>query len=131
MKKEKTYFGCLYQKASRMKIRFMRLIVMFDLPMDTKKDKKIYRIFVKELISQGYIRIQYSIYCKLCINSDSAKTYAKRLLKITPQKGDVRYLVITENQYQSIVNINSTYSLQEAITTTDRTIMIGGMNDED
>lgn len=104
---------------------------MFDLPTETKKDLKNYRIFVKKLTNEGYIRIQYSIYSKLCINKDSAITASKKLKRIVPDSGDVRYMIITEQQYQNIVNINETYSLQEQITTCDRTVMIGGMNDED
>lgn len=111
-------------------IRFMRLIVMFDLPTETKSDLKNYRLFIKNLTNEGYIRIQYSIYCKLCINKDSAITASKKLLKLVPSNGDIRYMIITEQQYQSIVNINKTYSLQEQITSVDRTIMIGGMNDD-
>ena len=110
---------------------FMRLIVIFDLPTETKNDLRRYRKFVKYLTSNGFLRLQYSVYSKLCINSDSAKTASKRLKNNSPSKGDVRYLVITELQYQNIVNINNTYSLQESITTTDRTLLIGGMNDED
>ena len=109
---------------------FMRLIVIFDLPTETKADVRVYRKFVKFLTNDGFLRIQYSVYCKLCINSDSAKTAAKRLMNNSPSNGDVRYLIITELQYQNIVNVNDTYSLQETITTTDRTLMIGEMNDE-
>ena len=104
---------------------------MFDLPTETKKDLKNYRLFIKKLTNEGYIRIQYSIYSKLCINKDSAITASRKLKRIAPDSGDIRYMVITEQQYQNIVNINETYSLQEQITTSDRTIMIGGMNDED
>ena len=35
-----------------------------------------------------------------------------------------------EKQYQNIVNMNSNYTLQENITTTDRTLIIGGLNSE-
>lgn len=111
-------------------IRFMRLILMFDLPMETSREKKEYRQFVKFLKGEGFIRIQYSIYCKLCINKDIAKSVSRRISLAAPNKGDIRYLVITEAQYQNIANLNNKYSLQEAITTTDRTLMIGGFGDE-
>ena len=109
----------------------MRIILMFDLPTESSEDKKNYRHFVKYLTNDGYIRIQFSVYSKLCINSNSAMTYAKRLKLNSPTEGNIRYLIITEKQYQSIENINSTYSFQENVTTEDRTLMIGGMNDED
>lgn len=110
------------------KIRFMRLIVLFDLPVKTKEQLREYRKFVKYLKNDGYIMIQYSVYSKLCINNDSANTAAKRLTLNCPIKGNIRYMIVSERQYQNIVNVNQTYSLQESITTIDRTIMIGGMN---
>ena len=63
-------------------------------------------------------------------NNDSAKTIQKRLKNNVPDNGDIRYLIITERQYQNIVNMNSNYTLQENITTTDRTLIIGGLNSE-
>lgn len=111
-------------------IRFMRIILMFDLPTETKSDKRRYRNFVKYLTSEGYIRLQYSVYSKLCINKDAAVTASKRISRISPIKGDIRYIIITEQQYQSIVNVNETYSLHEMMTTIDRTLVIGGMNDD-
>ena len=112
------------------KLRFMRLILFFDLPVELTVQRRTYRQFVKYLTAEGYIRIQYSVYAKLCINSDAAQTATKRVLKNCPVEGDIRFLVITENQYQKIVNVNETYSLQEKITNTDRLIVIGDMNNE-
>ena len=110
--------------------RFVRLVLFFDLPQETKTDQRHYRQFVKYLKTEGFIRIQYSVYAKLFINNDSAKTIQKRLKNNVPDNGDIRYLIITERQYQNIVNMNSNYTLQENITTTDRTLIIGGLNSE-
>jgi len=107
---------------------FVRLLLMFDLPMITNNDKRIYRKFMKYLSNEGFIMIQYSVYAKLCINSSIASTTAKHIKNNAPSEGDIRYLIISENQYQNIVNVNETYSLQEKITTSDRTLIIGGMN---
>ena len=54
------------------KNRFMRIILFFDLPITTAAGKREYRRFIKYLESDGFIRIQYSVFCKLCINTDSA-----------------------------------------------------------
>jgi CRISPR-associated protein Cas2 len=109
----------------------MRIILFFDLPVTTKAEVNIYRNFIRYLKSDGFIMLQYSVYTKLCINASSAKTVTKRIKKNTPANGDVRYLIITEKQFQSIVNVNRKYKLQEKVTTTDRTLQIGGLNDED
>lgn len=116
---------------SRFEGRFMRLVLFFDLPVETNQEKREYRNFIKFLTEEGYIRLQYSVYCRLCINNDAAQTALKKAKKHTPLNGDVRILSLTEGQFQKIINVNDTHSLQEEITTINRTLMIGGMNDED
>ncbi len=110
---------------------FMRLVVFFDLPVVTKQEVREYRKFVKYLSNEGYIRLQYSVYGKLCINKDAIITASKKLKGNTPVKGDVRFTAMTEKQYLSISNVNGIYSLQEQVTTIDRTVIIGGMNENE
>lgn len=109
----------------------MRIILFFDLPMKTKTQLKIYREFIKSLKADGYIRIQFSVYSKLCINKDAAKTAGKRIRGYAPSNGNIRYMIITETQFQSIQDVNQSHSLQEQMTTSDRTLVIGGLNNED
>ena len=47
---------------------FVRLILFFDLPMTTKKERKIYANFRKYLIKNGYMMMQFSVYCKIYRN---------------------------------------------------------------
>lgn len=54
--------------------RYMRLILMFDLPMETKKERRDYRIFRKFLIESGFVMMQKSIYTKIVLNPTKAKT---------------------------------------------------------
>lgn len=112
------------------KVNFMRILVLFDLPMETKTQRKTYRELIKFLKSEGYIRIQFSVYAKICINFLATKTAIKRLEKIAPTEGNIRYMVITETQYLQIKNINEQYSLQEKTTTLDRTFIVGGLDDD-
>ncbi|WP_338141283.1 CRISPR-associated endonuclease Cas2, partial [Staphylococcus simulans] len=49
-------------------MRFLRLFIMFDLPVETSRERREYRKFVKFLLNEGYVRSQYSIYCKLILN---------------------------------------------------------------
>ena len=42
--------------------RFVRLVLFFDLPQETKTDQRHYRQFVKYLKTEGFIRIQTSVY---------------------------------------------------------------------
>ena len=50
--------------------RFMRIIVMFDLPVITDKEKKTATKFRKFLLDEGFIMMQYSVYSRICKNND-------------------------------------------------------------
>jgi len=52
-----------------MSYRYMRMILMFDMPVDTVEERKAYRKFRKFLIDEGFIMHQFSIYSKLLLNS--------------------------------------------------------------
>jgi len=82
--------------------RFMRMLVFFDLPVTTKKERKIAANFRKFLLNDGYHMIQYSVYARVCNGYDAVEKHKKRLASNLPENGSVRLLVITEKQYQSI-----------------------------
>lgn len=107
----------------------MRLLIFFDLPQITKHDHYEYSKFIKNLKKLGFMRMQYSIYSRLCIDAAVAKRISTNLKYIAPQKGDIRYLIITEKQYQTIADINNSYSFQEKIINKNRLIIIGGLDD--
>ena len=48
-----------------MSYRYMRVIVMFDLPVKSSADIREYNHFRKYLIKTGFIMMQESVYCKL------------------------------------------------------------------
>lgn len=91
----------------------MRLILMFDLPMTEKEDVKIYTDFRKNLLNQGYVMLQYSIYVKCYPNKTSAMQGMQRIKSIVPNKGAVRAIIITEAQYQSMAILVGGKSFQE------------------
>lgn len=79
--------------------RAMRLMVLFDLPVVKKSDRKAYQQFRRFLLNDGYYMIQFSIYARLCNNQENLSTHVNRLVKNLPSKGSIRYLQITEKQY--------------------------------
>lgn len=60
---------------------FMRLILFFDLPVVSKEDRRIYATFRKYLIKNGYIMMQYSVYCKIFANREAAVKHVNVLPK--------------------------------------------------
>lgn len=94
----------------------MRLIVMYDLPVISEKDKKIYGKFRRFLLNDGYIMIQYSIYSRICKNHDDITKHLNRIRQNTPEKGNVRLLQVTENQYDNMLLLTGNKIDDELIT---------------
>lgn len=80
----------------------MRILVMFDLPVKTPKERKIYTNFRKALLKDGYVMIQYSIYYRICKGLDDVYKHEKRLDGFLPENGAIRTMVITEKQYEDM-----------------------------
>ena len=80
----------------------MRLVVFFDLPMITDKNRRDYNAFRKYLIKRGFIMMQRSVYSKLVINNMTSLAVRKDVADHLPPEGIVEMLEITENQFSRI-----------------------------
>lgn len=49
-----------------MEYKTMRMLCLFDLPVELPEERKAYREFRKNLIKEGFIMIQYSVYVRTC-----------------------------------------------------------------
>lgn len=83
----------------------MWLFVMFDLPTNTKKERKDYSRFRKDLERDGFIMHQFSVYSRYCGSLESANVHIKRVKSFVPERGKVSILSITDKQYAGIINI--------------------------
>ena len=75
---------------------------MFDLPTKTKKQRRKYTWFHKELEKEGYIMIQYSVYAKVFSSTESANLGKKRIkefVKHNLKDGNIRLLMFTDKQF--------------------------------
>ena len=103
---------------------FMRLIVMFDLPVKTKKERRKYTKFRKFLLSKGYLMLQYSVYVKIAANRDSLDKHIKIVRRNVPDEGQIRILMLTEKQYARMEVILGGKSRKESIVTHDPLIIL-------
>lgn len=82
--------------------RFMWLMVLFDMPTSTKKEKKNYLRMRKRLINSGYSMMQYSIYVK-SYHSYEASQHGKEKLKeyinLNNFMGNIRIVGFTDKQF--------------------------------
>ena len=82
--------------------RVMWLLVLFDLPTETKKDKKEYAKFRKRLIEDGFTMFQFSIYVRHCASMENAEVHRKRVKNMLPEFGKVGIMCITDKQFGNI-----------------------------
>lgn len=85
-----------------MNIKFMRVVLFFDLPRETSKERGLATKFVKNLKKEGFIMLQESVYCKLLLSSSSFDFIKKRIEQIKPSVGNIMLLTVTEKQFNSI-----------------------------
>ena len=62
---------------------------MFDLPVETSEERKEYRKFRKNLINEGFIMMQESVYAKLALNNSIVNSIKDKINKNKPPKGIV------------------------------------------
>ncbi len=79
--------------------RIMWVLVLFDLPTETKKEKKAYTDFRKKLVNDGFTMFQFSIYLRHCPSRENAEVHIKRVKSYLPEVGQVGVLCITDKQF--------------------------------
>lgn len=80
----------------------MRILVFFDLPVKTKKERTKATRFRNFLIKDGYYMVQFSVYARVCNGNDMVELHKHRLKLNVPDEGSIRVLVITEKQYENV-----------------------------
>lgn len=79
--------------------RVMWILVFFDLPTETKKDRKIYHEFRKNLLRDGFTMFQFSIYLRHCASRENMAVHIKRVHHWIPEYGKIGILTITDKQF--------------------------------
>lgn len=80
----------------------MYLLVYFDLPVKTKKDRKEYALFRKALLKNGFTMLQYSVYSRYCADNRVLEQHKKRVREALPPKGHVRTMAVTSKIYEKM-----------------------------
>ena len=90
---DEKYFSRLNQ------YRSLWVLVFFDLPTETRKDRKVATSFRKKLLDDGFAMFQFSIYMRFCASRENAEVHIKRTKKNLPPKGKVGIMAITDKQF--------------------------------
>lgn len=79
--------------------RSMWVFVFFDLPTETKKQRKAASKFRKDLLNDGFIMFQFSFYIRHCPSRENADVHRKRVRRYIPDVGIVGMLCVTDKQF--------------------------------
>lgn len=84
----------------------MWMMVLFDLPVVEKIDRKKASEFRSFLLDEGFQMSQYSVYMKLLSGKEAVKQYSNKITKALPNKGKVDIICITDKQYENIISFS-------------------------
>ena len=97
----------------------MWMLVMFDLPVLEKAERKAASDFRKALLDMGFEMSQLSVYMRFCTSQTQLDTYAKRVETLLPAGGKVNVMQFTDKQYERIITFHGK-SKQPALKSPDQ-----------
>ena len=87
--------------------KLMWMMVMFDLPTETKAQRKSATKFRKFLMDEGFEMVQFSVYVQFTGTWESSQKFVRAIKQNNPTYGDVNILFFTDKQFESIIHIKN------------------------
>lgn len=82
--------------------RIMWVMVLYDLPTETKKERKAAALFRKRIMGDGFTMFQFSAYVRHCPSRENADVHIKRVKSFLPEHGEIGIMCITDKQFGEI-----------------------------
>jgi CRISPR-associated protein Cas2 len=79
--------------------RILWVLVFFDLPTETKKERQIASKFRKSILQDGFAMFQFSIYLRHCSSRENTDVHIKRVKRLLPEKGHIGIMTVTDKQF--------------------------------
>lgn len=84
----------------------MWILVMFDLPTDTKPQRKAAGDFRNFLLDAGFERCQFSIYVRFVNGKEAFDARVHQIERALPAYGDIQILNFTDRQFRDIIHFS-------------------------
>lgn len=84
----------------------MWMMVIFDLPVQSKGQRRAATKFRNYLLDEGFAMSQFSVYMRFCGGKDQTEAYTKRIQRALPKTGLVQILFFTDKQYETIISFD-------------------------
>ena len=78
------------------------LLIVYDLPVETSDERRNAQRFRKNLISQGFISLQKSVYVKLIHNDSMAESEILQIKEISPKEGTINVIPMSLNVFRAM-----------------------------
>lgn len=103
----------------------MRMFLIFDLPTKTAEDRRKYTDFRNSITKDGFIMIQYSVYCRFCRNDTEYYKMLRRIKGyVSAVEGEVRVFAVTEKQYSKMNTFSSKKKQEEILLSANPLVVI-------
>lgn len=80
----------------------MWVLVFFDLPTESKAQRKRYAQFRKNIMSNGFSMFQFSMYIRHCSSRENAEVHIQRVKNMLPPEGHIGIMCVTDKQFGNI-----------------------------
>ena len=87
-------------------IKYMWMMVMFDLPTETAEERHKATRFRDFLLDTGFEMAQYSVYMRFTGTKENSQKYVHMLKENNPRTGDVCILFFTDYQFGEIMHLD-------------------------
>lgn len=77
----------------------MWTLVMYDLPTETKRHRRIAARFRKDIMKDGFSMFQFSMYVRHSASSENADVHRNRVVRLLPDEGKIGIIQITDKQF--------------------------------
>ncbi len=81
------------------------ILVAFDLPVGTDRERRQATSFRKFLKDDGFLMLQFSVYVRPCVSYEHIEKHAARLKGLAPMNGLVRIMFFTDKQWGLSINL--------------------------
>jgi CRISPR-associated protein Cas2 len=82
----------------------MWMLVMFDLPVVLREERKAATNFRNGLLDLGFSMSQFSVYMRFCTSQTQVDSLCKEVEHLLPKGGKVNILQFTDKQYERAIS---------------------------
>lgn len=82
--------------------RIMWMVLMFDLPVTTKPQRRAATTFRQWLLDEGWEMSQFSVYLRWCGGKEQAQARLRAVGRKVPGEGKVHVLLVTDKQFETM-----------------------------